>query len=380
MEGNVVIVGGGVIGAAVCYYLTQKGAKNVTLIERFEVACHASGKSGGFLARGWGNSVTAPLHKLSFDLIEELSSTLGLSSYRNIPTLSVTDRKGKNLASWLDGEVSSKMMDSATAQVTPSELTHSLLNAACESGATLKIATVDGLVIEQGVIKGVKLDDGSTLPCEKCVITMGVWSTLLGDWIGIRDAFPMEGIRSTSVVYQSGMESLKEHPYALFCGEDDNGCHLEVYPRPNGEVYICGCGGSEHIRGDQLRKGGKCERPEQVLGDPLRAQAASKSFSSMTSVAHGKDPEVTQGCMRPCPPDGLPMIGKVQSVKNLYIAAGHNCWGILWSAGTGLLMSQLVLGEPTSIDLSPYSPQRFMRSSKSRGKHKHGSEPVGEQW
>lgn len=38
-----------------------------------------------------------------------------------------------------------------------------------------------------------------------------------------------------------------DEPRALFCAEDDNGCHLEVYPRNNGDVYVCGCGGSEIV-------------------------------------------------------------------------------------------------------------------------------------
>ena len=49
---NVVILGGGVIGSAIAYYLSRKGLP-ATVIERCEIACAASGKSGGFLARDW---------------------------------------------------------------------------------------------------------------------------------------------------------------------------------------------------------------------------------------------------------------------------------------------------------------------------------------
>jgi hypothetical protein len=57
---------------------------------------------------------------------------------------------------------------------------------------------------------------------------------------------PMEGVKSTSLVYRE-MEFAKSNPFALFCAEDPRfNTHLEVYPRPNGEVYICGCGGSDY--------------------------------------------------------------------------------------------------------------------------------------
>ena len=47
---NVIIIGAGVIGSAIAYYLSRKGIE-ATVIERCDTACAASGKSGGFLAR-----------------------------------------------------------------------------------------------------------------------------------------------------------------------------------------------------------------------------------------------------------------------------------------------------------------------------------------
>eukprot|EP00961_Rhodomonas_salina_P246522 3330934-Rhodomonas_salina.2 len=38
-----------------------------------QVAAAASGKAGGFLARGWGNGATRQLHELSFDLHEQVT-------------------------------------------------------------------------------------------------------------------------------------------------------------------------------------------------------------------------------------------------------------------------------------------------------------------
>ena len=49
---HVVICGGGVIGACTAYFLARRGVE-VTVVERTEVACAASGKAGGFLALDW---------------------------------------------------------------------------------------------------------------------------------------------------------------------------------------------------------------------------------------------------------------------------------------------------------------------------------------
>lgn len=99
------------------YYLAQQGV-DCTIIEQSSVAAAASGKAGGFLAREWGSGPTVQLHHKSFDMHKHLAEQLGLESYRQVDTLEVNgNRKGKNVAGWLNGKVSSSTMDSVTSQV-----------------------------------------------------------------------------------------------------------------------------------------------------------------------------------------------------------------------------------------------------------------------
>lgn len=144
------------------------------------------------------------------------------------------------------------------------------------------------------------------------------------------------GIKSTSVVYsnEETRKRVSAEPFALFCGEDAHGCHMEVYPRYNGEVYICGLGGSDYVSGARLRAGGDCEHQGLVQENPARVAAAAASFGSLTSIAAG-GPTTSQACMRPCPPDAMPMMGAVPDVEGAFLACGHNCWGILWAPITG---------------------------------------------
>ena len=71
---RVVICGGGAIGVAIAYFISLRGARAI-VIERYEVAGAASGKSGGFLAFDWCRGT--PLDQLarrSFALHAQLSS------------------------------------------------------------------------------------------------------------------------------------------------------------------------------------------------------------------------------------------------------------------------------------------------------------------
>lgn len=227
---NVVILGAGIHGASVAYYLTSKFGITPTIIERSAVAAAASGKSGGFLAREWGSGPTTKLHQLSFDMHEELARTLNVESYRRIPTLNVDgNRKGKTNASWLDRNCQSSLMDGATAQVTPLELTNKLIDASVAKGARFVRGTVDGIDIEEGQVKGVRIKGQDAVPADQVVVCLGPWSGVMcEDWFDM--PLPMEGIKSTSLVYKD-LEVIRKEPYACFCAEDVNGCHLELYPR-----------------------------------------------------------------------------------------------------------------------------------------------------
>jgi glycine/D-amino acid oxidase-like deaminating enzyme len=322
-------------------------------------------------------------------LHEELAAELAIQSYRRIPVLSVTpgrrSKRTKDLCPWLDGdgiEQTSWMDRDGGAQVAPLELCTKLVEAAVEAGATFRKGSVEGIETaadgdgEGSRVSAVQID-GELVPCKAFVCTMGPWAACAQDWFGI--PIPMTGIKSTSIVFRA--EPGKEvEPFALFCDEDDRyGTHLEVYPRNSGEVYLCGIGGSEYVDGDRLRAGEY--PPGEVHADPARVTAAASAFAAMSKTLGGGEPDVTQACMRPCPPDAMPYMGRVPNHANAFMSAGHNCWGILWAPVSGKAMSELILdGKSSCVDLTAFDPARFApRATGGRGR-KRGNEPVGEQW
>ena len=64
---------------------------------------------------------------------------------------------------------------------------------------------------------------------------------------------------------------------------------------------------------------------------------------------------------RPSLPDSLPVIGKSSATDRIAYAFGHAHYGLTQSAATGELVAQLLTQSKTSIDLTPFSAQRFFR-------------------
>jgi glycine/D-amino acid oxidase-like deaminating enzyme len=155
---------------------------------------------------------------------------------------------------------------------------------------------------------------------------------------------------------------------------------VEVYPRPDGTIYICGIGGSDYISTAQLKEGAFREVCD---ANEARVTAASKSFQDMSSLyENAGELDRVQACMRPCPPDALPYMGNIPGFEGAYINAGHNCWGIAWAPACGRAISELVLeGESSSVNLDPFDPARFTPGAKrgGRGRKRRGVD-VGEQW
>jgi len=348
------------------------------------------------MARSWGNGgPTQGLHHLAFDMYESLAAEVGCDSYRKLPVLSVSpgkSNKGSKVAKqslgdvmprWLDGNMGNVGVMAEgddTAQITPKEFVIKMIE---KSGVDVILGECTGVeTTEDNQVTGVTYIDRETkeectLEADVVVVSAGPWSCIAEDWFGTVD-LPMEGVKSTSIVWKQ-RDNVDTDATALFCGEDGRfGTHLEVYPRPDNSIYICGIGGSDYITKEELKAGAY---REECNAKENRVEAASNAFKEM-SVTYRNDGELdrVQACMRPCPPDAMPYMGKIPGFEGAYINAGHNCWGIAWAPACGKAMAELILeGESSSIDLRPFDPNRFTKKVSGRGRKRQG-ESVGEQW
>ncbi len=111
---------------------------------------------------------------------------------------------------------------------------------------------------------------------------------------------------------------------------------------------------------DRLRLAGTLELAGLDLSiNDRRVEAirrgAREYLEGMDGIEGG---EVWSG-LRPCTPDGLPILGRPRRWDNLIVAAGHAMIGVSLGPITGSLVAQLVAGETPEIDVAPLSPDRF---------------------
>jgi len=71
-----------------------------------------------------------------------------------------------------------------------------------------------------------------------------------------------------------------------------------------------------------------------------------------------KDLPVWAG-LRPCSPDGLPYVGRDNKIKNLTVAAGHAMLGFTLGPITGKLVSEIIAGEPTLLNIDQLAVNRY---------------------
>ncbi|WCJ31272.1 FAD-dependent oxidoreductase family protein [Euphorbia peplus] len=363
-----VVCGGGIIGVCTAFFLAKKGVA-VTVIEKSSIACAASGKAGGFLALDWcDGGPLSSLARVSFNLHQSLAEELNGAvsyGYRRLTTLSLTVTESnnqsssssgkKNVPSWIDGPVRSPRTigsPETTAQVHPQLFTRALLAAAVEKyGVEVVIGKVERVVVEGGRAKSVVLGDGRVMETENVVLTIGPWS---GKFEMLSSVFRVYGLRAHSIVLEP-KEAITPHALFLSYYSAHGGKPMdpEIYPRPTGEVYVCGMASEVEVPDD----------PEEIEGDPESIEVLKRVAKSVSSHLEEGEARVKaeQACFLPCTDDGVPVIGEIPGVKGCYVGTGHNCWGILNGPATGAALAELIVdGKSTIVDLSNFNPARFL--------------------
>ena len=214
------------------------------------------------------------------------------------------------------------------------------------AGTRVEIGTVSGVVIKDGTITGVKIGK-NTIPANVVVLAMGPWTHKASEWLKLAR---VTGDPYHSIVLSPTIPLTAHAVFTHFQARDQGIEDPEIYPRPDGTVYVCG----------EADKPALPDDPASITSNKAASDKLHRVARTLSSSLSSASVELSTSCYLPCSPDGLPLIGKIPGVSGAYVAAGHSCWGILNAPATGACMAELIVdGHCNLLDISPFDPARF---------------------
>ena len=202
-----------------------------------------------------------------------------------------------------------------------------------QGGQIHESTAITGLRMEADRIAAVRTDQGEFTGGE-VVLALGSWTPQLGRQLDLR--IPIQPGKGYSITYSRPALSPR-------------------IPLTLKERQVCVTAwGSGYRLGSTMEFAGYDSSLNRTRLDALRRAAGEY----LREPEGAEQVEEWYG-WRPMTYDDLPILGRPARVRNLVLATGHGMLGVTMSAGTGLLVSELVCGRSPSLDLAPFSPSRF---------------------
>ena len=372
---KIVIVGAGIIGATLGYFMSRRKGTTVTLLERDVPGAGASGHSFAW-ANAFGKEPRAyhTLNRRSLDMWYRLAHQLGTDigihyggemRWENDPDRATQLRERiQQIQAWgypcrlitsdemlalephlQPGPVLAASFSEADIHIETETFIDVCLQRACEAEAVVHAQTsVTGFVLRNGTIAAVETTNGA-FPCDVVVLASGIQTTDLASQVGVY--VPQQ--RSPGIVIKTTPCGEVLHNVAILHAPstDMQQQHLHLRQLTDGSLRI-GQGTQEGINRDD----------SQQHADALLARA--KAY--LPAIADAKAIPTPIG-YRPMPLDGFPVLGFTESVPNLYITLMHS--GVTL-APLVAEMATLEIVEGVQVDwFAPYRPERFRVGSSS---------------
>ena len=366
---DVVVVGGGVIGCAVAFFLARAGA-DVSLLERGGLAGEASGAAAGMLAAlsDEGGDRGPAFQKLCLDsqalyekILPELESTGIDLRYRRTGVLHVAldrteaddlrDRfeRQQKLApdhlQWVEGEALRReepevnpaavagYVSPAEHYLDPQRLVLAFAEGARRAGALIETERpVQGFVRRNGRVNFIRTP-GRLVEAGQVVLAGGPWTAALARRLG--SYVPVRPVRGQMLALAGPATPLRRVIW---------GKKAYLVPRENNLTFV----------GATVETVGYRKRNTIAAVNRLRSGANSL----VPGLALARQRSAWAG-LRPGTPDRLPVLGRLPGWENVWVATGHFRNGILLAPITGQIMAEAVVSGRMPVGLDAFSPARF---------------------
>ncbi|MFF0064716.1 NAD(P)/FAD-dependent oxidoreductase [Streptomyces sp. NPDC005279] len=364
---EVVIVGGGVVGASVAFHLAEAGVRDILVLERDEPASGSSGKPIGGIRAQFSDPLNIRLGQRSLEAwrafttrpgvgigIESVGYLFLLGSEEEVETFQqavdvqnelgvrsgiVTPREAHELCPYVDPRsIVAAAYSPDDGHALPKAAVHGYLRAARRLGATLRThCTVTGIDVDGGRVRAVRTTSG-TVRTAAVVCAAGPWSAAVGAMAGVD--LPVTPLRR-QIGLTGPLSPLPPRvPFTLDFGST-------LY------FHNDGAGGLVLGLSDPRQEPGFGREFSQEWLEPFR-EAATRRAPALAGL------EARSGWagLYEMTPDRNALIGRAGEVSGFLYATGFSGHGFLQAPAVGEIVRDLYL-DRTPFNVGPLSAARF---------------------
>jgi len=387
---DVVVVGGGVVGASVAFHLTGR-LKRVVLCERRYVAAGATGKSGALVRLHYTNEPEARLAIASFPYFQHWSDLVGHGSPRFVATgmlaLVTPEHEGRLRANvemlqrlgarttviardavqtlvpaWQTDDIPWAAYEPESGMADPVATAHGFIGAARVRGADVRLGTeVTGVRVTQGRVEAVETS-GGVIASRAVVIAGGAWTVPLLRSLGVQVG--LQPVRIQVAVFRRPPEQSAPHP---ICIDGTNAMWLRA-EGPEFASTLVGIGQQEPLDNPaRLDEGVDADYIEQA-----RARLAKR----IPAIADAPMRGGWAGAIT-VSPDGKPVIDQHPEVRGLWLCSGDNGTSFKTSPAVGRAVAEWITdGAPSFVPLRPFRASRYLEGAPIVGEFEYGNYPA----
>lgn len=380
VQAEIVVIGGGIIGCSTAYHLAKEGAKDVIVLEGGQLTNGSTWHAAGLVGQLRTSANITQLLKNSVDLYKILEAETGLATgwkmngglrlacskdrwtevqrqattarSFDLPMELLTPQEAKDLWPLMDvSDVVGAALLPTDGQVNPADITQSLAKGARMGGVKFHQQTrVTGIQVHNGNVVSVTTAQGE-IKCEKVVNCCGLWAREVGLMAGVN--VPLQAVEHQYMVTEvlegaavpRDLPTLRDPDRLIYFKEEVGGLIMGGY-EPNPIVWARN-GIPESFYFSLLND--NWEQFEQLMEQAMIRVPALET-AGIQMLTNG--PEAFT-------PDGNFILGEAPEVRNFFVGAGFNAFGIAAGGGAGKALAEWLLAGEPPMDLWPVDIRRF---------------------